>query len=124
MAECIPFKMPGADVTGQASAAITGCRFVAISGDMQADGSVTVAHAGAGLRALGVAKYDAATGEKVGIYAGRGYVLPVTAGGAIAAGDAVEVGTNGQAITLAAGVAVGIAETAATSGQPARIRLI
>jgi hypothetical protein len=124
MAECIPFKMPGSDVTGQASATIVGCRFVSISGNMQADGSITVAHTAAGLRALGVSKYDAATGEKVGVYCGKNYVLPVTAGANIAAGAAVEVGTNGQAITLASGVAVGVAETAATSGQPARVRLI
>lgn len=121
--ECIPFKEPGADVTGQASANVTGKRFLGITGNMQADGSLTVAHATAGTRAIGVAKYDAASGAKVGIIRGRGMVVPVTAGANITAGARVEVGTNGQAIPLASGVAVGYAETAATSGQDARICL-
>lgn len=124
MPECTPYKMPGADVTAQATAAVIGKRFVGISGDILADGSLRVAHAAAGTRALGVAKYDAASGAKVGVFAGKGTVLPVTAGANIVAGVAVEVGTSGQAITLASGIAVGIAETAAVSGQDARIRLI
>lgn len=124
MPECIPYKMPGADVTGEASAAVTGKRFVGISGNIKADGSLTVAHAAAGTRAIGVAKYDAAIGAKVGVYRGARMVVPVTAGANITAGAAVEVGTNGQAIPLATGVAVGYAETAAVSGQDARICLL
>lgn len=121
--ECIPFKEPGADVTGQASAAVTGCRFLAITGNLQADGSLTVAHATAAGRICGVSKYDAAQGKKVGIIRGSKMVVPVTAGANITAGSEVEVGTNGQAITKASGVAVGYVETAATSGQPARVVL-
>jgi hypothetical protein len=124
MPECIPFKMPGSDVTGEASAAVIGKRFAGISGDLKPDGSLTVAHAAAGTRAVGVFKYDAATGEKVGIHRGARMVVPVTAGATITAGAAVEVGANGQAIPLAAGIAVGYAETAATSGQDARICLL
>jgi hypothetical protein len=121
--ECIPFKEPGADVTGQASADVVGKRFLAITGNMQTDGSLTVAHAAAAGRIVGVSKYDAVTGDKVGILRGSKMVVPVTAAGAIAAGAEVEVGTAGQAVTLAAGVAVGYAETAATSGQDARVCL-
>lgn len=124
MAECIPFKQPGADVTAQATAAVTGKRFVGISGDILPDGSLRVAHAAAASRAIGVAKYDAASGAKVGVYRGARMVVPVTAGANITAGQAVEVGANGQAVPLAAGVAVGYAETAATSGQDARICLL
>lgn len=121
--ECIPFKETGTDVTGQASAAVTGKRFLAITGNIQADGSITVAHATAAGRICGVSKYDAASGAKVGVLRGSKMVVPVMAAGTIAAGAEVEVGTAGQAVTKSAGVAVGYAETGATSGQDARICL-
>jgi hypothetical protein len=124
MPECTPYKMPGTEITAQTTAVVTGKRFVGISGDILADGSLRVAHAAAGTRAIGVAKYDAASGGKVGVFRGARMVVPVTAGANIVAGAAVEVGTNGQAITLASGVAVGYAETAAVSGQDARICLL
>lgn len=120
--ELIAFKEPGADVTGQASATIIGKRFLAITGNMQTDGSITVAHATAGGRITGVSKYDAASGKKVGVARGP-KVVPVTAGANIAAFAEVEVGTAGQAITKASGVAVGYVETAATSGADARVYL-
>ena len=123
MPECIPFKEPGKDVTGQASSAVTGKRFLAITGNLQADGSITVAHAGAGVRVAGVSKYDAASGAKVGVIRGSKVVVPVTAGGTIAAGAEVESDAQGRAITLASGKAAGYAETAATSGSDARICL-
>lgn len=121
--ECIPFKQPGAEVTAQASAAITGKRFVSISGNLQTDGSLTVAQTGAGLRAVGVAKYDAASGAKVGVLRGSKMVVPVTAGGTIAAGAEVEADAQGRAITKASGVALGYVETGATSGNDARVVL-
>lgn len=121
--ELIAYKEPGADVTGQASADVTGKRFVAITGNMQSDGSLTVAHATAAGRICGVAKYDAATGKKVGIARGPGKVVPVKAGGNIAAFAEVEVGTSGQAVTKSSGVAVGYVETAVTSGSDARVVL-
>lgn len=124
MPECTPYKMPGTEITAQTTAVVTGKRFVGISGDILADGSLRVAHAAAGTRAIGVAKYDAVSGGKVGVFRGARMVVPVTAGANIVAGAAVEVGTNGQAITLASGVAVGYAESAAVSGQDARICLL
>jgi hypothetical protein len=51
---------------------------------------------------------------------GNSRVVFVNAGGAIAAFAEVEVGTNGQAVTKSAGVAVGFAVTAATSGATPR----
>lgn len=120
--ELIPFKEPGADVTGTTSVAVTGKRCLAITGNMQTDGTLTVAHAAAGGRICGVAKYDAASGKRVGIARGP-KVVPITAGAAIAAFAEVEVGTNGQVVTKAAGVAIGYVETAATSGGDARVCL-
>lgn len=114
---------PGADLTCQATGAITGKRFVAITGNRQTDGSISVAHATAAGRVFGVSKYDAASGGKVGVMRGNSRVTFVTAGGNIAAFAEVEVGTNGQAVTKSAGVAVGYAVTAATSGADAEISL-
>ena len=122
--ECIPFYEPGGNVPCHATAGVTGCRFVNISANRQADGSISVAHATAAGVAFGVSKYDAATGEKVGVVRGPGFIVPVMAGGTIAAGARVEVGTTGQAVTIAAGIAVGIAVAGATNGVLAQIALL
>jgi hypothetical protein len=115
---------PGANITGKASAAVTGKRFLKISGNRATDtGTITVAHADAGGRVCGVSKYDAASGAIVGVMRGNSRVVSVTAGANIAAFAEVEVGTAGQAITKASGVAVGYAITAATSGGDAEISL-
>lgn len=121
--ECIPFYEPGRRITCHATAGVTGKRFVGISADRQADGSISVAHATAAAAAFGVAAYDAATGEKVGVLRGSGFVVPVTAAEDLTAGERVEVGANGQAAALAAGIAVGTAVTAATTGNDAQIAL-
>jgi predicted RecA/RadA family phage recombinase len=122
--ECLPYYEPGRRVTCQATATVTGKRFVNVSANRQTDGSISVAHATAAGSVFGVSAYDAATGEKVGVLRGSGFVVPVTAGGTIAAGARVEVGTNGQAVTLAAGIAVGICVTGATNGNDAQIALL
>jgi len=121
--ECIPFKEPGKDVTAQATAAVTGKRFLAISGNILADGSLSVAHAGAGARVVGVSKYDAASGAKVGVIRGAKVVVPVECAANLTAGQEVESDAQGRAIVLASGKPAGYAETAATSGQAARICL-
>ena len=113
---------PGTDITGKASAAVTGKRFLKISGN-RSDGNISVAHADAGGRVCGVSKYDAASGALVGVMRGSSRVVHVTAGGAIAAFAEVEAGANGVAITKASGIAVGYAITAATSGGDAEISL-
>lgn len=123
--ECIPYKEPGGAVTAQASAAVIGKRFVAITGEIQADGSITVAHATAAGRICGVSKYDAALGGKLGVIRESKIVVPVTAEAAIAAGAEVQVGADGQALTkTGTNVAVGYAEAAASGpGVDARICL-
>ena len=113
---------PGADITAQASAAVTARRFVGISGNRTADGNLSVAHASAAGRAFGVAKEDAASGELVGV--ARDGVVRVKASAAIAAGANVEVGSAGQAVTATSGVVVGYAVTAAASGADAELALI
>ncbi|MET4166116.1 MULTISPECIES: capsid cement protein [Gordonia] len=113
---------PGADVTAEATAAVTARRFVGISGSRVTGGNLAVAHATAAGRSFGVAKHDANTGELVGV--ARDGVVLVRAAANIAAGADVEVGTAGQAITKTSGVAVGYAVTAAASGTDAEIALI
>ncbi len=113
---------PGKHITGHCSAAVTGKRFLKISGN-RTDGNIAVAHADAAGRIAGVSAYDAAINKKVTVLRGNSRVVFVTAGGNIAAFAEVEVGANGVAITKNAGVAVGYAITAATNGNDAEISL-
>ncbi len=113
---------PGRDLTGRASAAVTGKRFLAISGN-RSGGNIAVAPATTAGRVCGVAKYDAASGAIVGIARGNSRVTYVTADGAIAAFAEVEVGAAGKAKTKTSGVAVGYAITAAADGGDAEISL-
>ena len=120
--ELIDIYKPGTDITGRASAAVTGKRFLKISGN-RAGGNIAVAHADAGGRTCGVATFDAASGSVVGVARGNSRVVPVTADGAIAAWAEVEVGTAGKAKTIGTGKAVGYALTAAADGADAQISL-
>lgn len=113
---------PGRDITGRATAAVTGKRFLKISGN-RSNGNIAVAHADAAGRVCGVSKYDAASGAIVGVARGNSRVTHVTADGAIAAFAEVEVGAAGKAKTKTAGIAVGYALTAAADGADAEISL-
>lgn len=127
---CTPFHMTS-DLTFRATAAVTGKRFVAPSGNRTGGPGLStdlenvyrMAHCPAGERSFGVSKYDVPIDEEGGAYGTPGRIVPVTATGAIAAGDEVEVGANGTATLLAAGVAVGLAMTAAVDGGDAEIKL-
>jgi hypothetical protein len=138
--DLIPFKLPGDEVTGVATAAITGKKCVQItaakpagySGTLAATADVghlyQVGHPGAGGRALGagkrifgVAKWDAPVGGKVGI--AKGGIVPITCSGAILAGSEVEVAADGSVIVLASGIAIGLALNDALLGSDAEIDL-
>lgn len=125
--EAISFYEPGTNLTGVATATVVGKTFLAISGNRSTAsataGNVSVATATAAGRTCGVAQADAASGELVGVLRGNSRVVPVTAGGTIAAFAEVEVGTGGKAVTKASGVAVGYAVTGATNGTDAQISL-
>ena len=95
---CIPFFDEADNITATATAAVVGMTCVDISGDLQADGTFSVATCAAGVRALGVAEYDAAVGQWVGVV--REGIVPITADAfAIAAGAQVQVGANGTVKT-------------------------
>lgn len=126
--ECIPFYRPGADITGEATAAVTGKRCLAISGDAPADGGISVAHAAAAGRIVGVAVHDAAVGAKVPVILGPGHVVPITTSAIVAAFAEVEVGANGTVIPVDRvarpnSVAIGYALTGAANGADAKIKL-
>lgn len=121
--DCIPLYEPGQDLTGQASANVTGKRCLKISGNRTADGNIAVAHADAAGRICGVAKYDAASGKKVGVLRGSGRVVPITLSANVAAFQEVEVTANGQVGPLAAGVAIGYAITAGVAAADGQICL-
>jgi hypothetical protein len=108
-------------ITGQASAAITGRRFVKISGnktsalipsgaaqvgasDPTEGGNYQFAQCVLNDAAIGVSTWDAAIGEKVG--AVREGIVPMPAGSTITFGQAVGSDANGMAIPATAAVRV------------------
>lgn len=123
--ECIPFKRPGEDVTCTPSTAVTGKKFVAISGNKNADGTYTIAPPAAAGRVFGVAAYNAAIGAKVPVIRGTGEIVPVTCVANIAAFEEVMVDNTGAVtpLTGVGAVPVGFAVTGATSGGDAQISL-
>ncbi|TSD48578.1 hypothetical protein FFI94_022200 [Rhodococcus sp. KBS0724] len=123
--ECIPFYSPGLDLTVQTTTAVKGKTFLNINGALDpAAGTLAKATtaAAAGL-VIGVASRDAASGARVPVIRGPGRIVPVTAGGAIAAGAEVEVGAGGKAVTLAAGKAVGRAWSAGVNNGDVAVSL-
>jgi uncharacterized protein DUF2190 len=134
---CIPLFKDGKDISGHTTAAVVGKTFADISGNIQSGPEITsvslpetydggnfeVAGCEAKKRAIGVFAYDAASGVTVPIMRGSGLILPVVAGGAITAGEEVEVGAESKAVKIGSGVAVGKAYTTAASGKDCYVSL-
>lgn len=120
--ECIPHYRPGADITAVTTAAVTGKTFVDLSAALTT-GLPSVAPATAAGKTVGVAARDAASGARVPIIRGKGSIVPVTAGGTIAYGAEVEIGSGGKAVTIASGRAVGRAWSAGTASNDVIIEL-
>jgi predicted RecA/RadA family phage recombinase len=109
---CTPYYEPGARPTGRAfGSAVVGKRFVAIAakkdpGSAGLDagatgGNILIAPAGANdAKTFGVAEHDAAIGKTTAVLRG-GFIVPVTAGAAITAGQKLAVGALGKAIPVA-----------------------
>jgi hypothetical protein len=145
--ESIDLKRPGNDITGKASAAITGKRFIRYSGNRTGGGhaglSTDLSNVpqvapcnGATQVPCGVAAYDAASGSLVPIKCGAGRHVTVTAGGTVTAGTLVMADATGQAITFvgpvatnaaalpSVPVATGIAVTGGTNGNDLEVQLL
>lgn len=133
---CVPYYEPGSRVTGRATADVIGKRFVAISADkdpgsreLEADpgglgGNIKIAPAVANdPRLFGVAEHDAKIKEITAVLR-IGFVVPVTAGVALAYGDLVTSGAGGKAVVIGAGqLAKGIVLAAAVVDQDAIVAL-
>ena len=104
---CIPLYDVGRNVTGRATVAVIGKRFVKITGNAGKGNPISVGPATAALKPFGIAGYDAPIGDVVPIV--KGGIVPIKAVGAIAAGAEVEVAAAGAVSTKAAGIAVGVA---------------
>lgn len=94
----VPFWDEANTFTATTSAAVTGKRFVVISG-ARINGNPRVAHAASSgtVKPVGVSAYDAASGANVTVYSQPGIVMPVTAAGAITAGAPVFSDSVGRA---------------------------
>jgi hypothetical protein len=107
--EAIAYYDGGDDLSCYVTAAVTGKRFVKISGAKRVasqalasdglGGNIPVAHCGAGQRPLGVSTYDApSVGDGLPVMRGH-KVVPVEAGAAATAGDQIMSDATGRAIT-------------------------
>jgi hypothetical protein len=76
---------------------------------------------GAGLKAAGVACFDAGAGEMVTVY-GPGNVVLVVAGGAFSAGSRLASDANGKAVAIGTGVYNGLA--LGSAGQDGDVVLV
>ena len=131
---CTPYYEPGGRITGRAyGAAVIGKRFVAVAGIKDpgsrgldpgaTGGNVLIAPAAAAdAKLVGVAEHDAAVGKTTAILCG-GFVVPVTAGAALVAGDLVTSGAAGKAVAAATNRPVGISLSDAAVDQDAIIKL-
>jgi len=111
MADYLPKFKPGAAVTLTVSADVTGGRLVEVTT------SKSVGPAGAdAIDVVGVAGFDALTGEKVTVYTRPTGVHQLVASAAIAAGAKVISATGGKVATIGAGAnPIGIALEAAAA---------
>lgn len=129
MAEYLPLHDDGDSITRSASATITGGQLVRVSGS----GTVAPVSA-ASADWLGVAAFDAASGDAVTVFCSG--VQRLTASGTVTAGDQVVGATSGQVATLAVAAGataadinaarqvVGLALTTATSGNLVEVKLV
>jgi uncharacterized heparinase superfamily protein len=119
MAEYLPLHQPGKSFTRQASAAILAGQLLVVTG------SGTVGPASAATAAfVGVAAFDAASGDNVTVYAGG--IQRLVASGTVTAAQTVEAAASGTVATHTNGAndvnIVGLALTTATAGNLVEIQ--
>lgn len=122
MASANPLYDPGDSFTGVPSAAdLEGARLVTVAAAKRNGQPTPIAHCGATDVPIGVLLQDTPRGGRGTILAPGG-VLEVTAGGAVAFRDEVEVIAAGRVQRLASGRRVGTALAAAASGEAVLIQ--
>lgn len=125
--ESVPLYRPGKEITVVADGAISGKRAVKTNASKTSGNNLHVIQCAVlGERPDGIAMYDAATGETLGIH--RDGVLFVDAGATVTAGQQVMVDGTGRVITwvFAASMAnwpIGKAMSDATVGNPCLVAL-
>lgn len=122
MADYLPVYTPAQAFTLTASAAITGGQLVEVTGS----GTVGPA-AVTSAKVLGVAAFDAGSGQRVTIW-GPG-IHEVTAAANITAGDPIKAAANGQVTAYTVGTdavnaLLGKAITTAASGSLVRFQIV
>lgn len=123
MPESIPIHRPGEQITCHAGVAITGARFVALTGE-PVGGNPSVGAPAAGARTFGVAARDAAAGAKCSVMGLDGQIVPVEAAVALAAGNLVTPTATGAAGVAAVGNQIsGSVVQGAAAGAQALVRL-
>lgn len=100
--------------TAVASATVTGGQVIEVS----ATGTVGPA-AAASVKVVGVAGFDVAANTEVVVF--RGGVQELVTTGTVTAGEQVEAAASGTVRTLAAGRAIGVALTTATTGLKVQV---
>lgn len=123
MATSQPFQIPGESFTGYAAVACVGARFVKPHSTTGNNNWGVQPATAAGL-VCGVAAQDAPITTDVLVWNGPGVITEVTAGEALTAGQAVEVGAAGVAMVLASGIKVGICMADTANGALAPIKLL
>ncbi|MCW2685515.1 MAG: hypothetical protein JWR37_405 [Mycobacterium sp.] len=113
---------PGRNITGEAFAPVVAKTFLGIAGDRTMAGSISVATATAGGRVFGVAAFDAAAGQLVGV-ARNGVVRVICGAAALAAGVDVQSDAAGKAVAVSSGKPAGYTIAAAAVGAEALVAL-
>lgn len=114
MADYSPIFNGQPPYTSTASATTTGGNVLEVT----ASGTVGPA-AAASVKVVGVAAFDAAANAQVTVF--RGGVQELVASGTVTQGEQVEAGAAGTVRTLAAGRAIGVAITTATTGNKVQV---
>lgn len=119
MADYTPIFKPGQEITRNVSADVTGGQVVVVSGN-----DTVAPSSGANAAWIGVARFDAKTGDAVTVISGG--VQELNASGGIAAGARVITAAAGAVADIAAGTdysqIVGVALAAAANGK-VRVKL-
>jgi hypothetical protein len=128
---CEYYYTPGQEISGiVTTTAVVGKTFVKVNANRAAGpalntsaagGNVAIGPASAAGAPLGVARWDGAVGAIVPVVTAG--VVPVTAGGTIAAGAEVEIDSSQRAVAYSSGIKVGYCLSGATVGNDAQIKL-